>query len=414
MQAGMIAELGAHLCRPVAAGDRDRARLHLLDWLGCVAGALATPSAAIVRKLDAPAAVRAAWLANRLEMDDVHRAAILHPGPVVWSACLSQPCGPMETLLDAAVRGYEATIAIGSTFDERHYAFWHNTTTAGLPGAAVAALCARVAEPSVRQLADAMGLAASVAGGLWQMRNEASDAKQWHIAHAVSTGSQAAMAAIAGARAPDHILEGPQGLYAATCTAPRPMEFPGHWRIFDVSFKPWGACRHAHPAIDAALELKAQAGSLDGPIIVETYADALTFCDRPDPQSEIDAKFSIQHAIALVRAKGEPELADFGPEAIAAMAPARADVSVREATEFTRRYPAHFGARVRCGDHAVTLVDTLGDPERPVSREQLLAKLHALAQWGGLPRSEADRAAAIALNGDDAAAIVQLLEDWLT
>lgn len=413
MQPSLSGQLSEHLRRPVSGQDRERARLHLLDWLGCVAGALNSPSAGIARKLQAPVAYRAAWLGNRLEMDDVHRASILHPGPVVWAACLAQPNRSMEVVLDAAIRGYEATIAIGATFDERHYNFWHNTTTAGIPGAAVAALCVREPDAGTNALANAMGLAASVSGGLWQMRNEPCDAKQWHIAHAVTTGTQAALAAIAGARAPTHILEGPQGLHKATCSAPRPMVLGDGWRIFDVSFKPWAACRHAHPAIDAALELKARIGALDGEVIVETYADALTFCDRRHPSDEIDAKFSLQHAIALVATKGEPELEDFGPEARAALATARAKVSVREAAEITDRYPAHFGARVHCGDHSVTLIDTLGDPERPIDEDRILAKVRALVAWGGLARSEADRAAEVALERNDVTAILSLLEDWL-
>lgn len=35
----LIEHLSQHLQRPVNAQTRDRARLHLLDWLGCVAGA---------------------------------------------------------------------------------------------------------------------------------------------------------------------------------------------------------------------------------------------------------------------------------------------------------------------------------------------------------------------------------------
>ena len=50
--------------------DLARAALHLVDWLGCVltgaAGALAMGG-----------------FGSLLEMDDVHRAALLHPGPVV-------------------------------------------------------------------------------------------------------------------------------------------------------------------------------------------------------------------------------------------------------------------------------------------------------------------------------------------
>lgn len=379
----------------------------MLDWLGCVAGARNFGPAK--RKLG-DFSSRTAWLGNVLEMDDVHRTSILHPGPVIWPS-LETPVASMTSFLDAAVRGYEAIIAIGSTFDDRHYSFYHNTATAGLFGAAIVSLSGEKVEADV--MVNALGLAGSVAGGLWQMRHERSDTKQWHISHAHMTGVEAGMAAEDGAVGPRFILEGPQGLYAATCENPKPMMFPDQWRIHEVSFKPWGACRHAHPAIDAALELKAKLGSLNGDIHVETYADAIDFCDRSDPQTVIDAKFSLQHAVAVVVERGIPQLADFGPNAIAALAETRKRVFVSEADDITARYPEHYGARLHCSSETMEITDTLGDPERPLSKDGVIEKARTLIAWGGLTEKDADRAIDLAINGDDPAAIQNMLKDWL-
>jgi 2-methylcitrate dehydratase PrpD len=403
--------LAKHLLRAVPADARARARLHLLDWLACVAGALSSPIAAIQKNI--PGAVpleRAVWLGNVLEMDDVHRAAILHPGPVIWPTVLAIGSDAMDEALSAAVRGYEATIAIGSMLDARHYAFWHNTTTAGIFGAAAAAASRLGATAS--QVVAALGLAGSVTGGLWQMRHEPVTAKQWHLAHAMTTGISAARQACHGVTGPRFILEGPQGVLAATCEAPKPLELREQWRIEEVSFKPWGACRHAHPAIDAALELKAR-GALQGEVIVSTYRDALVFCDRPDPVSTIQAKFSLQHAVAIVMERGVPQLADFEPEAIAALAEARKRVSVREDGEFTSVYPAHFGARITSNTGEVTLRDTLGDPERPLSREGVIAKARELMAWGGISQSKAETAIRTVLETDRVSDIAALLREWL-
>ena len=182
-----------------------------------------------------------------------------------------------------------------------------------------------------------------------------------------------------GATGPQALLEGPHGLFAAFTDVPGALRNAGDgWLIGEVSFKPFAACRHAHPAIDAAMVLRGE-GRLQAPFHVETYADALAFCDRPSPETELEAKFSLQHAVALVAdgRKAEPE--DFTPEAIAALADLRAQVEVREDPAITARYPAHFGARV----NGFELTDCLGDPERPVSEEQLVGKLHTLARWGG-------------------------------
>ncbi len=419
-QDSLTFQLASHLIRPVEPQVRARARLHLLDWLACVAGGLSSETGSIARKIHGSPSERAAWIGNKLEMDDVHRMAILHPGPIVWPVALAAAGLDMDRMLDSAVRGYEAMIAVGATFDARHYAFWHNTATAGVFGAAVAALdgmASAAGENSAGSaptdgLMHALGLAGSISGGLWQMRHEQCDAKQWHVSHAVATGLHAARSVLAGARGPAFVLEGPQGLHAATTAAPNPLELTDHWRIEEVSFKPWAACRHAHPAIDAALELKNRLGGLDGPITVETYADALTFCNRANPTSEIEAKFSIQHSVALVADRGVPQHADFTPSAIAATASTRARIAVVESAEFTSRYPAHFGARVRCGGHEVAIVDTLGDPERPMTEADILAKAQSLF---ALTDHVADfeHAADAVLHGRTTTPLIGILKDWL-
>lgn len=409
MSEPLLTQLVRTLARPIAESDRLRARLHLLDWLACVAGARRTAVAQVLRESDLPAVQRAGWLGGVLEMDDVHRAALLHPGPVIWAAVLRAAAdrgSDLDAVLDGAVRGYQAMIAIGASFDAHHYAHYHNTATAGPFGAAAAA--GSVLGLDEGQLVAALSNAGSTTGGLWQMRHEAGMTKQWHVALAGHSGYFAACMAAQGLTGTPSLLEGPQGLYAATCKTPRPLALDDGWQIHAVSFKPWAACRHAHPVIDCALELRAR-GELTAPFRVETYADAIAFCDRPDPASEAEARFSLQHALAVIASGREARPEDFSPAAIAALAPLRAQVSVRAAPDITARYPAHFGARV----NGLELVDTRGDPERPVDAATIREKMHSLASWGGLPAAEAERACTLALAGSDRAAIITLLEDWL-
>jgi 2-methylcitrate dehydratase PrpD len=399
-------QLAAHLLRPVAANVQTRARRHLLDWLGCVLAARRSEQGEVARRAEPDVLTRAALLGNVLEMDDVHRGALLHPGPVVWPAALSaarETRADMAALLQAGVRGYEAVIAVGATFDAWHYAHWHNSASAGAFGGAAAA--ASIFGLDADATADALGHAGSLSGGLWRMRHEPGMTKQLHVAQASITGLWHARLARAGARGPRKILEGEQGLYAAMTQAPRPMVFGTGWCMEEVSFKPWGACRHVHPAIDAALLLKKQ-GRLSSPVHVRTYADALAFCDRPDPQSVIEAKFSLQHGIAIVLHKGDPELADFAPDAIARLAPLRAQVSLAEDPDLTDAYPAHFGAAI--GD--LVLRDALGDPERPLSAAEIETKARALMAWGEV---EPEPIVTAALTGDSPAEIIRLLETSL-
>lgn len=407
MSSPLLCEFVRTIARPVGESERKRARVHLLDWLACVAGGRDTEAGHLGGAISRLGWERATYAGNALEMDDVHRTALLHPGPVVWPAAFSMSSASMEERLTAGIRGYEAMIAIGAALDAHHYAHWHPTATAGAFGACTAYGSLIGFAPV--EYAHALGNAGSVAGGLWHMRHDDVLTKQWHVYHAVRTGRDAALHVHYGATGPAAILEGPQGLFAAMTREPGHLARNAEgWLIEEVSFKPFAACRHAHPAIDAAMQLR-QAGKLAAPFTVETFADALTFCDRPDPTTEQEAKFSLQHAVAVVADGRKADPADFTERAIAELADLRAQVEVAHEPMITARYPAHFGARVNGHE----IVDTLGDPERPVSEERIIEKMHTLAAWGGLTARDADRAVTAALEGDDPQAIDAMLEGWL-
>ena len=408
MSEPLLAQLAKRLARPVGESERKRARLHLLDWLACVAGARDTEAGHLASAVSSRGWEAATYVGNVLEMDDVHRTALLHPGPVVWPAAMSMPSASMEQRLDAAVRGYEAMIAIGSALDAWHYARWHPTSTCGVFGSA-AAFGSLIGFASI-EYANALGNAGSVAGGLWHMRHDDVLTKQWHVYHAVRTGRDAALHTHYGATGPQALLEGEQGLFAAMTAEAKPLADAGNgWLIDQVSFKPYAACRHAHPVIDAALALRDE-DSLRPPFEIETYADAIAFCDNPDPKTEVEAKFSLQHAVAVVADGRNAEPADFTLEAIAALAALRAQVGIAEDRSITDCYPQHFGARV----NGYEVRDATGDPERPLSEAGLRDKMAMLGRWGGLSDTQISTACHLALDTDDAAGIDAMIEKWLT
>lgn len=392
----VLERLAQHLLQPVSTGDRQRATVRLADWAGCaVAGAGELAGQMVLKSPVVDAEGQAfAWgaLGNILEMDDVDKRALLHPGPVIIPAALALAIelgAPPERLLDAVVRGYEATIRLGRAVGAQHYALWHNTGTCGTIGASAA--CAFILGLSPEKLAHAMALGVSQSAGFWQTRHEpASHGKQLHTAHAARAGVTAARLAAAGFCGPLTILEGGQGFFAATCPGADPeivlAPYECEWLIHDVSTKPWPACRHTHAAIDAALALRAKSQSgWTGEIVVATYRDALKFCDNVEPRSVIEAKFSLQHAVAVVFARGAPKLEDFALTAIDApeLAELRNRIVVEEDGALTQSYPAHFGACVTAGGKALTVADAWGDPENPVSDADVFAKSHALFEAYG-------------------------------
>lgn len=397
------------LARSIDDETRQKAVLHLIDWMGCALAGRKTEVGAIFRDQDplhgepSPANMAFAFgsLGSILEMDDVHRRALLHPGPVVIPAALAvASAGESQRFLDAVIMGYEAMIRLGRSVGAGHYAFFHNTGSCGGVGSAVAAAHGLKLDDVSRVWA--LGNAMTLAGGLWQCRNEPVMSKPLHVAEATRRGVQAAMLANRGLTGPKRIFEGSQGFFPAMARdgdAEVIFADPdAEWLIGETSFKPWPACRHSHAVIDAALALRPQVAGRDiQSIEVRSYADAILFCDRPSPVTAGEAKFSLQHACAVVFAKGLPELDDFDPAVLgrADYVRLRGLTTVSTGDEFTRAYPAHFGASVTVtlADGArldATIADALGDTQNPMDKAAIIDKFHTLASWAGLDRSTRD------------------------
>jgi 2-methylcitrate dehydratase PrpD len=428
-RASVLESLVTRLAAPVNDATRSRATRHVLDWLAGAQLGLVQPAASGFIALAGEseqgrcrtlAGKSVDWwhalqlnaaLGNIMEMDDLHRTSILHPGPVIVPAAIAvaEKVGASGAeLLDAIVRGYEATIRIGRALGTSHYKYFHNTSSCGSFGAAAAA--ASLLKLDHAQTVSALSNAGSRTGGLWQMRHEACETKSLHNAMAAQTGVQSALLAANGVRGPTKLLEGPQGLFAATTDQADPRGVLSQigpdegWLIHDVSFKPWPACRHAHPAIDAALALaKIMATGSSGraddirAIEVATYKSAIDFCNKPRPTTEAEAKFSLQHSIAITLLRGlageAPQLADFAVLNldVANAVALRERVSVVEDAQLTATFPNHYAARV-----TVTMVDgkvlthlqedAWGDPELPLSQEGLQAKFFMLFEAAGVER----------------------------
>ena len=404
------------LARPITSADRERAALHLLDWLGCAFVGRSAPAAqALARWAQAGAAGPCStWgvglrdasvaalvnggLGNLLELDDLHRQAIVHPGDTVVPAALAlaeREGASGQALLEALLHGYEVAIRIGTAAGPGHYRYWYSTATCGVFGAAAA--CAHLLALDEERSLDALGQAGMMAAGLWQCRQEPTFSKQLASGRAAQSGLLAADLARTGFAGARQILEGSHGFFAATCDQPDMAALranaDGPWKIHEVSFKPWPACRHVHPAIEAALALRAAGFDPQQlqALRLYTYADAIAFADCPLPQTAHQGRFSLQHAIAVALLRGDMRLQDSAPAALAdaAIAQLRQKVQVQEDPACTHAYPARYGARLVARSHsgqerAVEVHTAKGDPENPLSQTELQAKALGLMQAAGL------------------------------
>jgi len=443
-----ISEQLVQICNaPVNEQTRNRAALHVLDWLGCIfSGATTAPGQGMRRYsrlqqfaagtsfvcgencLDASAAAFVnGGLGNILEMDDVHRASILHAGDIIIPAVLAtaqENDVSMGLFLDSVIRGYEVAIRLGSVAASGGYSNWYNSGTCGIFGAASG--CAYALQLDDYQHKDCLGQAGMLGSGIWQCRFEPTWSKQLASANAARNGVVAASLGeqrFPGAR---FIFEGEAGFF--------PTYYPGAdieslnlapvvtWALLDVSFKPWPACRHNHPAIEAALRARDNAsvesnlGNITD-IEIETYQAAIDFCDNVNPVTDHDARFSLQHCVAVALSRGEPAISDFEESA-------RGDALInrlREKTALTvgrrydSRFPQQMGSAVvinmEGGESIRVETDNArGDPESPMSMADIKQKFYRLAAVANISKQHADQLVAALIEGGDNDSMLTLNE----
>jgi 2-methylcitrate dehydratase PrpD len=410
-----------------AAADIEAARLLVLDWLGSAVAGMGTDTGRIFleyarlqpagkvtllglaegRSVEVAALVNGA-LSHIVEMDDVERESVTHPGAVVVPAALAVAervgASGLE-LLAAVVAGYEIMVRVGAALGPEHYHHFHNTSTAGVFGAAAAA--GWLLGLDRERLVWALGNAGTQASGLWQFNDEGALTKPLHPGRAAANGVLAATLSRLGLTGARRILEGERGFFAGLAPRGDPQRVVAHLGeageplcVQKISIKPHASCRHTHAPIDAALALRAQlpADAAIDAVRVSTYKAALTLCDKPDPHTAPDAKFSLQFCVASALLRGRVGLAEFSDAALAdsavrALLP-RIAVAVDPAREAA--YPGCWSAavEVRLADgrtFEATQDRPKGDPENPLSVPELEAKFRNLAAAGGANGAQVER-----------------------
>ena len=396
----------------VPAAVREQAAWWVLDWLGCaIAGLETEPGRILLQHAIAQptglasclglaegrapqvAALHNGGVSHIVEMDDVDRASVIHPGAVVIPAALAvgERIGASgRDLLAAITLGYEVAIRVGESVGKTHYFHWHNTATCGVFGAAAAA--GWLLRLDDRQMTWALGSAGTQAGGLWEFIADGAMSKHLHTGRAAANGVLAAELAALGFTGARRILDGRQGFFAATAPDGNPTAVTADlgfgWKLLGVSIKPYPSCRHTHSAIDAALQLRQEhALRIEDVerVDIAGYHSVLDLTDNPSPQHLYAAKFSVQYCVARALADGAVRLSDFSDERIAD--PAVRDLMARTVLRLDQaldaRYPSEFPAEVtlilRDGRTVRALVASpKGDPENPLTADELTAKFQKM------------------------------------
>ena len=393
--------------KPITDSDLQRATIFTLD---AIANALAGRNTLPGKKLlqwgsqqgnDAGRrALVAGGLTHILETDDLHRASVTHPGCVVPPAvfCVAErESSSGIAVLTSILHGFEAMCRVGMGVGAAHYRIWHNTATCGPYGSAVA--IASLLQLTDEQAVHAFGNAGTQSAGLWQFLETGAMSKHLHAGRAAEAGIVSADLAALGFTGPPAILEGEKGFFAATCPDANPAavlaDADAPWQLTLTSIKPWPSCRHTHPAIDAALELHHSLADRDiDSVQVQAYQAALDVCDRPCPDSEYEAKFSLYHCVAAALADGQVNFDSFTPDARARLAGLRDKTSIAAEEPWVSAYPASWGSQVSvsCADGEILTMQRTGargDPELALSDEEMVDKAHMLLAYAGYDRAQA-------------------------
>lgn len=388
--------------KPISEDDLEQAALFTLDAVAsAAAGRRTAPGEILLRwwRDSTRDAGREAFLLGALthilEVDDLHRASVVHPGcvvvPAAWSVGKRLNVDGRDFLV-AVLRGYEAATRIGRAVGAAHYRYWHNTATCGPYGSALAT--ASLLGLDQAATVDALGNAGTQSAGLWQFLETGAMTKHLHAGRAAEAGVLAVELARLGFTGPPAILEGGKGFFAAACPDADPQAVlrdpDAPWQLSQTSIKPWPSCRHTHPAMDAARELR-RLVNLDAIVRIEvqTYQAALDVCDRPDPRTDYEAKFSLQHCVVAALAREPLDFSVFDERARTALAECRSRVALHLAEPYASAYPVAWGSAVtvisKDGKRRTVRRDhAKGDPEAPLERAELIAKATMLLAFGGV------------------------------
>ncbi len=343
-------------------------------------------------------------LAHSLDYDDTHLPSVLHPSASIVPAALAvaQAAGRDGGELTAAIAvGLEICVRLGmagydrearnNTYFDRGQ---HATSICGTIGAAAA--CSVLLGRDAEGVTDAIGVAASMAGGVIEANRTGGTVKRIHCGWAAHAAISAARLAEHGITGPPTVLEGRFGFFQAFLAGKYDAAaiedgLGERWEVPGIFFKPYPANHFTHAGIDAALALRAQGVALDeveqlslgvAEPTVRTIGEPIEV--KRAPATGYQAQFSGPYTVvaALLGGSGLGLGLDDFTDALATDEARRghmAKVTVTGRPEcdevFPNQFPAVLTARLRDGrelEHSV--MSNRGGPQRPLSDSELELK----------------------------------------
>ncbi len=431
----------------------ERVQLLILDSLGCALYGASLPWCRMLQdtlhsvdstrdcavwgtaqRLSAPhAALANGTQVQSFELDDVHRAGVLHVGAVVLPALLAlsekQRRLSGREFLTAAVAGYEIGPRVGLCMGPEHIGQgWHSGATLGVFSAAAGA--ARGLALDVDRTVHALGIAGTQASGLMAAQYGAM-VKRMHAGRAAQSGLYGALLAQCGFTGILDVLESPYGGFCSTFSRSTDRfnldeltaGFGTVWQTMGVALKFYSCVGSNHTTLDAlrVLQQRRAFGPQDvQEVIVHGSQVTMDHVGWPyQPLGLTSAQLNLPFCVATLLLEGECFVDQFTEDVVtdARRMALAARVSVRHDDAITAlgaKYRHKVRVEVRLVDGTVmdtTVEAPRGSEHSFASAAEVKAKFDTLARHA-LPAAQADalwQAVMHAEDLDDAAQIVRLM-----
>ena len=362
------------------------------------------------------AALVTGTLGHALDYDDEIHLIPGHPSAVLIAALSSAiNSKPVDgrSFLDAYIFGIEVGSKIGHGLGQSHpNRGWHATGTIGVFSAV--ASVAKLLEFDSVTTRHALSIAASTAAGL--KRNFGTMTKSLHVGLAARNAITAALLAESGLTAASDTLEAKLGFFSAygdTESSDPNLTAANLGRPFAVldpglSLKKFPCCHGMHRAIDAMLKLRQKHDiskeNVDH-IVCSVPPGRLRSLIHSRPETGMQAKFSLEYALAVGVLDGNYTLNAFTDEAV--MRPEiQALIPRMEKKEDPRCAPTGTGYQGNLGGFVEVLVTTNSNevlearvktppgspPHRELSWEEIKEKFRDCAKYGEMDAIRSEKA----------------------
>jgi 2-methylcitrate dehydratase PrpD len=398
----------------------DCAKYRFLDWISVACrGSIENPSQTAYRfvgemekgqgvivgtQQKAPylySALANGTASHSIEMDDVNNESSLHPGVVVFPSALAT--GEMvgasgKRFILAVVLGYEVMIRLGTALgpENSYKRGFHPTGTCGTFGSSV--VSSKILGLQEEEILSATGISGSQAAGSMEYLAQGAWTKPFHAGWAAHSGMVAALLSRKGFKGPSSILEGRDGFLHAYSNGADPSRvlagIGSGFQILRTSVKTHACCRYMQPPIDAVLKIvnennlrPEQVKKIKvGVLRAGAHLIAEPIESKYNPQSIVDAQFSMPFGAAAALLYGKAGLKEFQPSTILS-GPVRETMRKVECIvdpELDRTFPKQWRATAEIltkdeKRYSTTVEYPKGDPENPLSWEEMIERFHELA-----------------------------------